>query len=611
MWPTGLPAATKCPGSRLMLDQSVPRGLTMTNSGEMTDARAHQRPPLPASGAWRPGDPVGRRQFFAPAASTARSRSRAAALSTRSSSPTRHGARSTTTRQRHPRVPRLDGRQPRRRARSVRATPRPGWWDGHGRPRAAHRHRPLVRGVRQRARRVPGIDRPGVDRAGRPAGPTARASRSSRSATWSAPRPRWPTISGSRSGSASSAVRWAGCRCSSGGSCIPSGCGRCCRSPRARRPPPSRSRWAASGRRAIALDPRWRGGDYYDAAPGRGPHAGLALARKVAQITFRSDDVFTDRFGREMADVAGRASRCGSASRSSATSTTTATSSSAASTRTRIWSSARRWTCTTSAAAAAGRRRRWSASVCPSLTIGIRSDMLYPTYQQKQIRDVLRRTGGRADTWRSTAPHGHDAFLIDLDQVGAAVAGFLDDVKKEHGPAMTSPTNPTNPIDAPARHDRDPRRARRQRHIARSCAVGDERVRHAEARRGPAHVDGAVGPSASTPDTRNPTVKSFEDAVAALEGAEAALRVLARGWARSPRRSWRCARPGDHIVAQRHIYSGTQLFLQGACPRFGIDVTFVDGTEPGAFAAAVIPGRTMLVVTETPGESAAGAGRPR
>ena len=88
------------------------------------------------------------------------------------------------------------------------------------------------------------------------------------------------------------------------------------------------------GRRAVRLDPKWRGGDYYDAAPGDGPHEGLAVARQIAQITFRSDDVFTDRFGREMADVAGRASRSGSASRSSATSTTTATSSCAASTRT-------------------------------------------------------------------------------------------------------------------------------------------------------------------------------------------------------------------------------------------------------------------------------------
>ena len=40
--------------------------------------------------------------------------------------------------------------------------------------------------------------------------------------------------------------------------------------------------------------------------------------------------------------------------------------------------------------------------------------------------------------------------------------------------------------------------------------------------------------------------------------------------------------------------------MQGACPRFGIDVTFVDGTEPGAFAAAVRPGKTQLVFAETP-----------
>jgi cystathionine beta-lyase/cystathionine gamma-synthase len=57
---------------------------------------------------------------------------------------------------------------------------------------------------------------------------------------------------------------------------------------------------------------------------------------------------------------------------------------------------------------------------------------------------------------------------------------------------------------------------------------------------------------------------------------------------------------GDHVVAQRHLYSGTQLFLQGACPRFGIEVSFVDATTPGALAAAVRPGRTMLVVAETP-----------
>jgi cystathionine beta-lyase/cystathionine gamma-synthase len=41
-------------------------------------------------------------------------------------------------------------------------------------------------------------------------------------------------------------------------------------------------------------------------------------------------------------------------------------------------------------------------------------------------------------------------------------------------------------------------------------------------------------------------------------------------------------------------------FLQGHCSRFGIETTLVDGTCPGAFAAAVQPGRTTLVLAETP-----------
>ena len=62
--------------------------------------------------------------------------------------------------------------------------------------------------------------------------------------------------------------------------------------------------WGAIGRRAIRLDPKWRGGDYYNAEPGDGPAEGLEIARMVAQVTFRSDNVFTDRFRRELADKA-------------------------------------------------------------------------------------------------------------------------------------------------------------------------------------------------------------------------------------------------------------------------------------------------------------------
>jgi cystathionine beta-lyase/cystathionine gamma-synthase len=97
----------------------------------------------------------------------------------------------------------------------------------------------------------------------------------------------------------------------------------------------------------------------------------------------------------------------------------------------------------------------------------------------------------------------------------------------------------------------------------------------------------------------NPTVKGFEDAIAQLEGAEAA-RAFSSGMGAVSAVVLGLCSSGDHIVAQRQLYAATQLLLQAVCPRFGIDVTFVDGTEPGAFAAAVVPGKTVLVLAETP-----------
>jgi homoserine O-acetyltransferase len=50
--------------------------------------------------------------------------------------------------------------------------------------------------------------------------------------------------------------------------------------------------------RAIKSDPKWRGGDYYDAAPGDGPHAGLVIAREIGQISYRSELELHERFAR-------------------------------------------------------------------------------------------------------------------------------------------------------------------------------------------------------------------------------------------------------------------------------------------------------------------------
>lgn len=97
----------------------------------------------------------------------------------------------------------------------------------------------------------------------------------------------------------------------------------------------------------------------------------------------------------------------------------------------------------------------------------------------------------------------------------------------------------------------------------------------------------------------NPTVNAFEDAIAELEGAEAA-RAFSSGMGAVAAVVLGLCSKGDHIVSQRQVYAGTQMLLQSVCPRFGIDVTLVDGADPEAWEAAVIPGRTMLLLAETP-----------
>ncbi|MBU6216271.1 MAG: aminotransferase class I/II-fold pyridoxal phosphate-dependent enzyme [Acidobacteria bacterium] len=97
----------------------------------------------------------------------------------------------------------------------------------------------------------------------------------------------------------------------------------------------------------------------------------------------------------------------------------------------------------------------------------------------------------------------------------------------------------------------------------------------------------------------NPTVGAFESAIAELEGAEAA-RAFASGMGAVSGVVLGLCSAGDHVVTQHQLYAGTQLLFQAVCPRFGIDVTFVDATDPDAWEAAVVPGRTTLVFAETP-----------
>ncbi len=97
----------------------------------------------------------------------------------------------------------------------------------------------------------------------------------------------------------------------------------------------------------------------------------------------------------------------------------------------------------------------------------------------------------------------------------------------------------------------------------------------------------------------NPTVAVFEERMAALEGGVAAV-ATASGQAALHLAVATLTGAGGHIVAARNLYGGSTNLLRLTLPRFGIETSFVDPRDPGAFAAAIRP-ETRLLFGETIG----------
>jgi methionine-gamma-lyase len=96
----------------------------------------------------------------------------------------------------------------------------------------------------------------------------------------------------------------------------------------------------------------------------------------------------------------------------------------------------------------------------------------------------------------------------------------------------------------------------------------------------------------------NPTVRAAEERVAALEGAQACV-LTASGMAAVSAAVMSVLRAGDHAICPECAYSGTlELFAKGL-PRWGVQTTFVDPTDPENYARALRPD-TRLVYVETP-----------
>ena len=95
----------------------------------------------------------------------------------------------------------------------------------------------------------------------------------------------------------------------------------------------------------------------------------------------------------------------------------------------------------------------------------------------------------------------------------------------------------------------------------------------------------------------NPTVAMFEDRIAALEGAEDAF-ATASGMAAVSGALTSLLRAGDHVVSARALFGSCLYVLEEILTRFGVEVTFVDGTDLEQWRAAIRPG-TKAVFFET------------
>lgn len=187
--------------------------------------------------------------------------------------------------------------------------------------------------------------------------------------------------------------------------------------------------WSEAQRRAIAADPNWNDGHYTDDAP---PTEGVAAARMMAMVSYRSHASFQQRFGRQLQPENGTPfegrppfavesylhhhgeklnqrfdANC--------------------------YVALTEQMDTHDVSRGRGAYADVLASIeQPTLVVGIDSDVLYPLAEQKELADTLPN----ATLETLSSPHGHDAFLIEQDELGALIRPFL----QEHATAPSVAT---------------------------------------------------------------------------------------------------------------------------------------------------------------------------
>ena len=188
--------------------------------------------------------------------------------------------------------------------------------------------------------------------------------------------------------------------------------------------------WSEAQRQAIFADSNWKGGRY---SPGAGPENGLAAARMMAMVSYRSAPIYQKRFGRkrmhmenhgDVYEVQSYLAYQGEklVDRFDAN----------------CYVQLTNQMDTHDVSKERGEYEDVLKAIQqPTLVVGIDSDVLYPLHEQHELATHI--PGGTLEILSS--PHGHDAFLIELQALNNTVLSWLDnnvDKKTVHVKQPTS-----------------------------------------------------------------------------------------------------------------------------------------------------------------------------
>ena len=179
------------------------------------------------------------------------------------------------------------------------------------------------------------------------------------------------------------------------------------------------------GRLAIQADPNWRGGDYYGKSV---PRRGLAIARMIGHITYLSERSMHQKFGRRLQDKTEygygfvtdfevesylRYKGGHFVDRFDANSYLYIT---------------KAMDYFDLAQSYGSLEQAFTGAATKFMVISFSSDWLFPSFQSKEIVSALRKVNAQAIYTEIQTDHGHDAFLLESEQLARLISNFL-----EHG----------------------------------------------------------------------------------------------------------------------------------------------------------------------------------